>query len=248
MKATQKAEANLTAIAVTFTQVQTPKAIGETTVLLLTPSIIEPLSTSYKPKETNCIDIDNWTPHGKDNFLYNDDGCWSLQSWGFINENNYLRINPKWKKEEEQENGIYTPIINDDDFEFTIQIKNIETIFDLPAKIQFGIIDLDALDYGYGTYLTYHTWTTKPDYVGLKMEIIENERNLETPFPLTKLNFNMDQLITFSIKGNYLSVYINNESVVNSVRLESINRAFYIGYYIPADSELLAIITPFPFK
>lgn len=216
----------------TFTETPTLEIVPTSTN---TP---EPLPTPdiHLGIENGCIDEKLWTPYDSKNIKADNNGCLQLSDWGFFAQDKKLYLLPL-QSSEGQFYGFYTPLSGDVDINFNFQIDKIQTGMS-QANVKFGIVSKNLND---GEYLAYHYLPQYPD--NLYPKLWENG-DYGNPFPVN-LEVGKPQQVTISIRGNFLTVVLDGQVVLDKLVLRFDKRLFSIDYFLPSSGKLSAYISAF---
>jgi hypothetical protein len=186
-----------------------------------------------------CMAADMWVPYPSTLNPESRDGCWNLADWGFSSDQGGLILAPKPVLD--QQRGIYTPISGNVDIRFSLQVNAFRTHFNKAAFLNFGIVQNDPFSIYKGGYLSYQQPTPGADS---PVRVLISGSNQATQKIATQ-DAGFQQDVWLSIKGNLMTVYLNGEQSGDTVSLPRTKRAFWIGYVLPAKSELEVVISNF---
>ena len=167
------------------------------------------------------------------------DGCRNLAAWGFSSDQGRLILAPN--PAQDQQRGIYTPISGDVDIRFSIQLNEFRTRLNKGGFLNIGMVQNDPFSIYKGGYLSYQQptpGTESPIHV-----LISGSNQATQKISVLDAGFQHDVLL--SIQENLMTVYLNGEQTGDPVSLPRTQRAFWIGYVLPAKSELDVTITNF---
>lgn len=232
--ASQTPEPTFTNPAPTATSTKTP-----------TPEIIPSSTSTPVPSptldihfgiENGCIDEKFWTPYDRKDIKADSNGCLQLSDWGFFAQDKKLYLLPT-QTSEGQYHGFYTFISGDVNINFKIQVDKIQT-GERQANIRFGIISPNFDD---GKYLAYHYL---PDYPDTLYPKLWENGDYSEPFSVN-LKTGKTQQVAISIQGNFLTIILDGQVVLDKLVLRFDNRLFSIDYFLPPSSNLSAYISEF---
>lgn len=186
--------------------------------------------------ENGCIDEKFWTVYDGKDIKTNDNGCLQLSDWGFLAQDKVLYFLPP-QNSDSQSHSIYTSLSGNVDITFNFQVDKIQT-GTRQANIRFGIV---SKNFGDGKFLTYHYLPDYPD--SLYPKLWENG-DYGDPFPVN-LKIGKTQQVTISIRGNFLTVILDGQVVLDKMVLRFDNRLFSIDYFLPPSSNLSAYVSEF---
>jgi hypothetical protein len=166
-------------------------------------------------------------------------GCWNLAGWGFSTGQGrlYLVHNPG----QDQQRGIYTPISGDVDIRFSVQLNEFRTRSNKAGFLNFGIVQNDPFSIYKGGYLSYQQPT--PGNASPVRVLISGSNQATQKISALEAGFQHEILL--SIEEDLMKVYLNGEQTGDPVSLPPGDRAFWIGYVLPAKCELDVMITNF---
>lgn len=238
---TQTAEANLRVSPSAVVHTPSVSLVTATPLQTVTMTTVPDSVISEYGFDNNCISINSWTPY-KGEVYPIENGCWKLLDLGFYVQNSTLLIAVENNKSGFQ-HGIYTSIPLNARIDFKIQVEKVETLFDQPAKITFGVIQSDPLDLESGKYLTYQfNGISQPDFLSIKLG--------DSPdfgqFIADKLYIGGSQnRVSILLDGLNLQVFLDGNQIGDMLTIPFENRSFWIGFNIPMGSELFAKISEF---
>lgn len=188
--------------------------------------------TLAAPSLLSCFTLDIWFPYPSTLNPGVTDGCWNLADWGFSMDQGQLFLvhNPAV----DQQRGVYLPLSGDVVIQFTLQMNEFRMHTNKGGFLHFGIVQDDPFSNYSGGYLSYQQPTpgaTSP------VRVLVSGTNQATQ-TLLILEKGFQQAIMLSIEGDLLTVFIDGTPVGKPVNLPLTDRAFWIGYVLPAKAEL----------
>jgi len=186
--------------------------------------------------DSGCIDKNFWIPYGGEEIKANSNSCLQLSDWGFFAQDKVLYFLPP-RNHANQSHGLYTSLSGNVDIDFNFRVEKIQTGTS-QAAIRFGIAPANISN---GKFLTYHFLPEYPDFLYPKLW---QDGHYGDPFPIS-LNKGKTQKVTISIQDNFLTIFLDNQKVVENMVLPFDERLFLIDYYLPSDGELSANISEF---
>ena len=209
---------------------------ASTPTVLPTNSLVAPTPTLGF--QDNCIASQVWTPYvDSDTHAKDTNGCWQLSDWGYSAQDDELQLFVD-ENQTYQWHGIFSILPPNADISFEIRIDQLKTTQSGDAQIVFGVVDSTSIIPDSDRYLFYHV--TSSDLVA---SISFGEWELHNVNFLQNYVYGISQKIHFSIKGTTLEVYIDGVKVVGPTEIAFSKQAFWIGYNLPANSNLLAHIS-----
>jgi hypothetical protein len=230
-----------------------------------TPTIVDTPIPTKSPVSENileilgaeCIRTEFWEPHFYDTETtdHRIDGCWDLSSWGIKAKESSLLLDVKGIHTELRSIFARMPKNKDLDIRFSINIaelgnqdqtnaSNSQKTDD--AALIFGIGNSDDWALNNGHYLIYNS-TMARSYKEIRKQIGSGKINPEWDLGVVSPN-QLDEVV-FSIKGNSLYVFLNNERLDQIYNLGTYypkqlsqignNPVFWIGYQLPAGTGFL---------
>jgi hypothetical protein len=160
-----------------------------------------------------------------------------LSDWGFIAQDGGLYLLPSLSSQSQQY-AIYSPIPHNVEIDFLIQIDSFHTSSDHQANIRFGIVPTNPPVPDEGTFLAYHYLPNYPDRVFPKL--LEEGKYSE---PYSTLIIGDAQKVVILIQGNFLSVSVDENTIIDKHVLRFEDRLFWIDFYLPAFSEMSVFIS-----
>ena len=196
-------------------------------------------STPAPPSALQCLAADVWFPYPSTLNPEIRDDCWDLATWGFSGDQSRLVLAPKPVLD--QQRGIYMPISGDVDIRFSVQVNAFRTHFNKVGFLNIGVVQNDPFSIYKGGYLSYQQPT--PGAESPVRVLISGSSQATQKISVLDAGFQHDVLL--SIKGTLMRVYLNGEQDGDAVSLPRTQRAFWIGYVLPAKSELDVTISNF---
>jgi len=254
IEATLTAEARLTAISSTLTPVvltSTPiimtPTITSLPILLSSPEVALIPTNTFEPTalptpdihlgiENGCIDQEFWTLYDGTGISADNNGCWKLSDWGFFAQDKVLYFLPP-RNPDNQSHGLYTYLSGNVDINFNFLVDKIQTGTS-QANIRFGIVPANINN---GKFLAYHFLPQYPDFLYPKLW---QDGHYGNPLAIS-LNKGKTQKVTISIRENFLTIFLDNQKVVENMVLRFDERLFSIDYYLPSNGELSANVSEF---
>lgn len=220
----------------TFTPVESGIGLPELTSTILppqNPNAATPAAASF----FQCIATDLWFPYPATINPEISNGCWNLTDWGFSTDGGRLLLvhNP----DQDQQRGIYLPFSGDVEIRFWVQLNKFRTHSNKVGFLNFGIVQNDPFSIFTGGYLSYQQ--TAPGSASPVRVLISGSDQATQKISDQKAGFQHEVL--FSVKEDVLRVYLNGEQTGHPVNLPPTERAFWIGYVLPSNGELDAMIT-----
>ena len=212
-------------------------SIPTTNTLTLTPTLSSTPNVDLGISE-NCINAQFWTFYGPA-ISPDVNNCLHLDDFGFEAQDGGLHINP-FSTSASETHAIYSPISEETEISFVIQISKIQTGYANEANIGFGIVPSDPINPSGGIFLVYHYIPNYPNvtypmrwqggkYYGLNSDLI----------------FGKTQKVTVLIQGIHLTVSLDDEVVINKIEIPFKKGVFWIDYFLPVDSEITGFISNF---
>jgi hypothetical protein len=233
-----------TAVPVTATTSNTPApplvppGPTETQASTYIPTATSPVALEPTPLMIpNCIPSEIWTFFPRK--AIPTDGCWFVDE--FVPNDNEIQIGITTPQGAgEQQRGFYTRLDGNADIQFTLKIEKFETFGDntFRPNIAFGIVEGSPFEYYNGIYLYYYA--SKPN-IERYVYTIAQEQNV---FYNGALDIQQEQIVKFSIRGKKLTVSIDDIGK-NEFTLNFNKNAFYFGYHLPENTNLLVTISKF---
>jgi hypothetical protein len=225
----------------TFTNSVPTETLTETPTLEIVPTSTntpEPLPTSdtHLGIENGCIDYRFWSSKDDTGIAVDKNGCLQLLDWGFFAQDKKLYLLPL-KNYDGRSHGLNTSLSGDVEINFKFQVDKIQTGV-RQAYVRFGIV---SKNYSDGKFLAYHYLPDYPNY--LYPKLFENDKYGD-PFSVN-LEIGKPQQVTMSIHGNFLTVTLDGQVVLNNLLLRFDNRIFSLDYFLPPSSDLSAYISEF---
>ncbi len=186
--------------------------------------------------ENGCIENEFWTPNDGEDIKTDDSGCWQLSDWGFFVQDAMLYLLPT-QTDESQSHGLYTSLSGNVDINFKFQVDKIETGA-RQANIRFGVV---SENYNDGKFLAYHYLPEYPDRLYPKLW---QDGDYGSPFSVN-LKTGKTQQVTISVRGNFLTIILDGQVVLDKLVLRFDNRRFLFDYFLPPSSNLSAHISEF---
>ena len=186
-----------------------------------------------------CIKVGLWFPYPTTLNPEISKGCWNLAEWGFSTQQGRLLLvhNPG----QDQQRGIYTPVSGDVDIRFSVQLNKFRTRSNKIGFLNFGIVQNDPFSIYTGGYLSYQQTAPGP---ASPVRVLISGNNQATQ-KISALEVGFQHEVLLSIQDNRMTVYLNGEQTGDPVSLPPTDRAFWIGYVLPAKGELDVMITNF---
>lgn len=186
-----------------------------------------------------CLAADLWFPYPGTLKPEIRAGCWDLDEWGFTSDQGRLLLvhNPA----QDQQRGIYTPISGDVDIHFNFQLNEFRTRLNKAGFLNFGIVQNDPFSNYKGGFLSYQQ--PSPGAASPVRVLISGNKQATQKISTLKVGFQHEVLL--SIRDDLMVVYLNGEQAGDPVSLTPADRAFWIGYVLPSQSELDLMITNF---
>ncbi len=195
----------------------------------------------------NCINSSTWyLPPGSSMDIDNNH-CWVLEKWGMYVKGETLTVSVS-NPTSVTRPGIYTPLQGDATVEYDIVIDNCYTPQDnVLTNLAMGVIAADpyTLDgdgqifyqrespqAGYPIFIKSRERGGKDKYIALNGEMLQYA-------PGTS------QHLLFTLSGNRLAIYLDNQLILNGVNIPSGQRGFWIGYRLAPGGSLEARISNF---
>jgi len=225
----------------TLSAPQPTEISSETPVLEVIPAttdtpIAMPTLDTHLGIENGCIDYRFWSSKDDTGIAADSNGCLQLLDWGFFAQDKKLYLLPL-KNYDGRSHGLHTSISGDVDINFLFQVDKIQT-GTRQANVRFGVV---SKNYSDGKFLAYHYL---PDYPNnLYPKLFENG-NYGDPFSVN-LEIGKAQQVTISVRGNFLTIILDGEVVLDKMVLRFDNRLFSIDYFLPPSSDLSAYISEF---
>jgi hypothetical protein len=218
--------------------IQVPLLISTSTSTGLLPRSSDTPTTAIPPV-FQCIAVDRWFPYPTTLNPGISNGCWNLTDWGVSTDQGRLLLvhNPAY----DQERGIYAPISGDVDIRFNVQLNEFRTRVDKLGLLNFGIVQNAPLSVYTGGYLTYEK--TTPGSASTVSVLISGSHQASQRISDLKVGFQHEVML--SVRDDLMTVYLNGDQIGDPVGLPPTDRAFWIGYVLPAMTELDVTITGF---
>lgn len=210
-----------------------------TTPPLATATDLPPTPDIPAPSLFSCLTVDVWFPYPSTLNPAVTAGCWNLADWGFSSDqgNLFLIHNPGV----DQQRGIYLPISGDVVIQFTFLLNEFRSHSNKGGFLHFGIVQDDPFSNYNGGYLSYQQpspGATSP------IRVLVSGTNQATQ-TLLILEKGFQQVVVLSVKGDWLTVFLDGAPAGEPVRLPLTNRAFWVGYVLPGKAELDVRVTGF---
>lgn len=197
-----------------------------------------PIPTSTSLLIQGCFDRNIWTPYKKDQAVSSDAGCWNLTSWGFTPQSNGMLIVPAYPSADGQFHGIYTPIKNNTEISFNIEVDMFVVEEGRTANIGIGIINLDPVGPATSRLVFYHYMPQKSKrYIPMQTGL---DADYKDTIP-TVLKISTPQQVTLKVYGPLLTMVFDN-TTETQMTIPFENRAFWISYSVPPNSQLIMSI------
>lgn len=212
----------------TPTDLPTPTALPPTAE----PS---PTNTPVVASLLNCFTVDTWLPI--DLKQPENNGCWDLSAWGFFAANGTLSISPF--PTVNQTRGVYYPLSGNTVIQFTLQLSEFRKQNSGTAQLQFGIMQNNPFDRFTGGFFTFEQRSAgAATPVRLSYNI-----SGQNPKIISDVDKPFSQTVKLVVEANYLTISLDGEPVSDPMPLTFSNRAFWIGYVLPANAQLNVTIT-----
>lgn len=186
------------------------------------------------PSFLTCFAESAWFPYPATLNPGMSNGCWNLVDWGFSMTGGQVSLlhNP----EQDQQRGIYLPLSGDVVIQFAFQLNEFRTRSNKGGFLHFGIVQDDPFSNYAGGFLSYQQpspGATSP----VRALVSGTNQATETVMILEK---GFQQTVVLSVVGDVLTVSLDGVPVGDPVTLPPTERAFWIGYVLPAKAELEA--------
>ena len=220
-------------------EVYTPVATLSSIVLT---ELAESMTTRESGLQRKCLDSDFWVSLKRPS---DEEGqCLQLDEWGVkAQEQGLIILNDG--SSEEQRQGVFTPISNSSVIKLDVTINTLFTPFENNlANLAIGVIPVDSMDLtldgqliyqkespeeGYPIFLKYQERSSYGDYIVVDDQYLRHTE--DTP-----------QQLMFVLQGERLAIFVD-DVLVQNVELPFAEKAFWIGYRIPAAGKIHAYIS-----
>jgi hypothetical protein len=183
--------------------------------------------------------VDLWFPYPASLDPDAGSSCWDLAGWGFSTGQGHLYL--VHTPDRDQERGIYMPVSGDADIRFTIELNELRTRLNKIGFLNFGVVQNDPISIYSGGFFSYQQIT--PGAGSPVRVLISGSRQPTQKISTLEAGFRHEVLL--SITDDLMTVYLNGEQVGDPVRVPAADRAFWIGYVLPSQTELDAVIEDF---
>jgi hypothetical protein len=203
-----------------------------------------PTPASALPAWGSCISADVWVSYKGYSLPTNKNGCWQLDKYGMIAQNDLAFFLPDVPGKAFY--GLYAPFASASRVRFSIQIDELTTLNDEDGNIAVAIIPLDTpvpLPTR-GTQLLFQVETSAPhpSFVRLKTQ----ERNQPEKYipNLPQYEFGRRYEFEFQLAATTMTIYQDGQQITaQPLGLPIAPRALWIGYTLPQGGSLTAAIS-----
>ncbi len=231
------------------------QAINSTTII--TP-ILSPSSLLESTKTTNpdCFLLPGWKVYEDEySYLLPDDHCWGIANLGISSEMNSnglitFNISKLLNSNQREIYGIYFPFQGNKTFSFTIKVDRITTSKDSDVNISFGVIEANKnnniISPNININNVIYYYYNKTQCNSQICEIPGKDGKYLTAAKIPTINIGETKKVVMQVTNNTLMVFIDNISLANNpITLPYDEKAFWLGYSIPSDGNIIATVSDF---
>jgi hypothetical protein len=221
----------------TATLLPATQSANLTTPEILTPT---PSTTTKNYFAADCINTADWTPYLDD--ISETEGCWDFSKRGIVAENGILTIVVQASLGQGQ--NLYTSIPEKGTINFKLKIDSVVSKKVNEDYLVFGVGTSNRL--ANGGFIFFRPRGT-PESTAYFIEYGDTALNSSQRTFIDK-NYQLGVDIPVSFQFNKLAfdVYVNNSKVVSDIPLPTSDTpVFWIRYYVPVSSKLVATISDF---
>lgn len=198
----------------------------------------EPATAQPGVLSDGCISSGTWKPDSKNIYALNSvslnpNGCYNLESLGFLNDQPNLHIRTQTESNA-QTSGIYTPISPTSVIEFKVFVNSLYATYqDGTPEIIFAVTPA-------GERLTarptarFKLHVEDPgDKPRIHFMLADAGENMGVILDSQHYEYGQEYTIRLQLNGNQMDVLINGRKLNESLILPDGDKAFYIGYDLP---------------
>ncbi len=232
-------------------RIEQSNIIQNTTVPTVAPfdNLISEMLKGSKAKETgleqNCIQFQEWKPIKEILPIPPNGKCLDMQDWGISPQKNGFIFSKEGESEEIRQ-GVYIPITDNTLIEFNLIIYTLFTPYENNlTNLAFGIIPTNPIDLSLDGQLFYQRESSEDGYpiFAKYQERGEYDRYVSKDGTYLRYNESTLQHIIILLKDGKLFISIDDYPVEGSVYLPYSEKAFWIGYRLPANGKIRAYVS-----